>query len=510
MTTTTTPLYVDLDSTFRERKRHPLPTDFTVDVQVPVDPAHAFPRDVVLDGAPVYTFTPIPKTSTGTATPGPVLPMGAPATDGVYKGATIYFDDTFYTFLITDYKGATRTLTLDGAYTQGGSYVITSPTDGRTRVHAPGLLGDLGAFRGMYLHDTTAHEYAQISGYDPDRCIIYLNAPFPSWQTLAAEPPHTYEIRARAAPLYRAPRRPVMIPGGLGPLTTSRMYLGAYTQTDNGRAGFLPFDTVNTPTFEIPVPGVAHSPILPTTSTGTGTGTGFATVARTPETEVVAPGMYALAKWDSGALTAHRIDAVVAVAAVDGVQAVALSLQPPLQPPPAGVGEGEGAGVYPQYVSELEVYESARENCVPLAAGRDSACGKGLRAFEVQLVVAAFPNVPDVYGKRLTEYPYLYLDFGNESANATEGIMVGNNPHARRALFKLVIADLYLPECTSFLKTLAPGMRQTVYLDPGAPLRLRVTLPSGEALQFTPDDTLPPAAPNPLLQVSATLSLTPV
>jgi len=84
---------------------------------------------------------------------------------------------------------------------------------------------------------------------------------------------------------------------------------------------------------------------------------------------------------------------------------------------------------------------------------------------------------------------------------------MSNNPNSNHAQFIAPVDDVNHPDNATFLKLDGDGMVQTMKFNPYSTLRLRVTLPNGQPLQFKVNDSSPPQLPNPLGQLQAVFSL---
>lgn len=129
--------------------------------------------------------------------------------------------------------------------------------------------------------------------------------------------------------------------------------------------------------------------------------------------------------------------------------------------------------------------------------------------YELQLVNLTVPNVGVKTGGILTSYPYLYVDFQNytTSSGGSTNVIYSNNPNATRRLFRIPVSDHTPPSINSFLKLDKCYMAQIVRITPYNSFKFGLFLPDGRPLEFDINDTTPPTAPNPALQVSALFSL---
>lgn len=129
--------------------------------------------------------------------------------------------------------------------------------------------------------------------------------------------------------------------------------------------------------------------------------------------------------------------------------------------------------------------------------------------YELQLINLTLPNLGIKTGGILTSYPYLYVDFQNytTSSGGSTNVIYSNNPNATRRLFRIPVTDHSPPSINSFLKLDKCYMAQIVRITPYNSFKFGLFLPDGRPLEFDINDTTSPTTPNPALQVSALFSL---
>lgn len=150
-----------------------------------------------------------------------------------------------------------------------------------------------------------------------------------------------------------------------------------------------------------------------------------------------------------------------------------------------------------------EVLYFSYDNCYFVNMISNCRLDKGL--YEIELRSIILPNVTVLtgYGGRLVSYPYIYLEFGNLSGS-TNNILVSNNPHSSRAIFKIPIYDIQPRVNSNFLKIDRTNMPQLIQFNPYEDYFVRIRMPNGE-LFITEPDNFSPLPPNPDLQISITL-----
>jgi hypothetical protein len=155
----------------------------------------------------------------------------------------------------------------------------------------------------------------------------------------------------------------------------------------------------------------------------------------------------------------------------------------------------------------LEIDSFSYDNANPLLYSGDPNTSTNTY-YEIELLWMTFPRqVLGVgYGGEPDKYPALYVQFYNDGNMLANQVLYSNNGAASMsALFVTPISDYYGD--TSFITLKDCRMRQIVKFIPNQDLRFKITLPSGEVVQFAQADTLSPNEPNPFLQVHALFSL---
>jgi hypothetical protein len=149
-----------------------------------------------------------------------------------------------------------------------------------------------------------------------------------------------------------------------------------------------------------------------------------------------------------------------------------------------------------------EVLYFSYDNCYFVNTISNCRLDKGL--YEIELRSLILPNVTVLtgYGGRLVSYPYIYIAFGNLTGSSNN-ILVSNNPHSTRALFKVPIYDIQPRVNSNFLKIDRTNMPQLIQFNPYEDYFVQIIMPNGE-LFVTQPDNFSPLPPNPDLQISIT------
>lgn len=137
-----------------------------------------------------------------------------------------------------------------------------------------------------------------------------------------------------------------------------------------------------------------------------------------------------------------------------------------------------------------------------------SACRLERGYYEIELQSLILPNrtILTGYGGRLVSYPYIYIEFGNLS-NGVQNILVSNNPHSSRVLFKVPIYDIQPRVNSNFLKIDKTNMPQSIFFNPYEDYYFKILMSNGDPY-IIPPDNMSPLPPNPELQVSVTFKVT--
>lgn len=130
------------------------------------------------------------------------------------------------------------------------------------------------------------------------------------------------------------------------------------------------------------------------------------------------------------------------------------------------------------------------------------------KCYNLDLCDMLISNSQVVYGHpggAVSTYPYLYLEIQAESQK-TNNVLVSNNPNSSKALFKIPTASDMI---TSFIN-LRSCTSQTIKFKPDDTFSFRFLRPDGQELRWVTNDTQPPFAPDPTIQLSFTIRFCPV
>lgn len=127
--------------------------------------------------------------------------------------------------------------------------------------------------------------------------------------------------------------------------------------------------------------------------------------------------------------------------------------------------------------------------------------------YQIELVDLILPNkiLNCGFGSRIAFYPYLYVEVTNisGSSSGTKNAIYSNNPNATSAVFRVPIYDVQNPIASAFVKLDGDGMIQTLKFKPNDSIFFSVRLPNGELFKILEPERYSPQQPNPDIQISA-------
>lgn len=170
-----------------------------------------------------------------------------------------------------------------------------------------------------------------------------------------------------------------------------------------------------------------------------------------------------------------------------------------------------GFSTAPAAADTLEILGFSYDNAVPFVYSGSTVSQQEEVCYELELLNLVLPNRTLVVGQgsRITFYPYVYVEFSNVSAAGAgiKNIIYSNNPNSTRMLFRAAIDDVPNPVFSTFVKVDGDGMVQTVKFKPNDNLKFSVHLSNGEIFTTDITDTVSPFAPNAEGQISAVFAM---
>lgn len=150
----------------------------------------------------------------------------------------------------------------------------------------------------------------------------------------------------------------------------------------------------------------------------------------------------------------------------------------------------------------------SRDSFSPLVYTGGSVNVQQFVCYEIELINLILPNqvLDSGRGSLIAFYPFVYVELSNLSS-INNNIIYTNNPNATRALFKVPVDDIIDPLISPNISIDAKGMVQTIKFKPNDHFKFSVYLQNGELFSTEEKDYFSPSAPNPDVQISATFAI---
>ena len=133
-----------------------------------------------------------------------------------------------------------------------------------------------------------------------------------------------------------------------------------------------------------------------------------------------------------------------------------------------------------------------------------------ISCYQIELMDLILPNkiLNCGFGSRIAFYPYLYVEVTNISGSSSgmKNSIYSNNPNATSAVFRVPIYDVQNPIASAFVKLDGDGMVQTLKFKPNDNIFFSVRLPNGQLFKTLEHEIYSPQQPNPDIQISALFS----
>ena len=165
----------------------------------------------------------------------------------------------------------------------------------------------------------------------------------------------------------------------------------------------------------------------------------------------------------------------------------------------------------PSITDDVEILPFSYDNLNPFVYSGSMVSQQQMVCYSIELINLILPNkiLKVGRGNRIAFYPYVYVELTNVS-NANSGvtnIIYSNNPNSSKMLFRLSINDTTNPSTSPFLKINGDKMTQTIKFKPNDNLKFSVYLPSGELFETEEEEFYSPTKPNDLIQINALFSI---
>jgi hypothetical protein len=160
------------------------------------------------------------------------------------------------------------------------------------------------------------------------------------------------------------------------------------------------------------------------------------------------------------------------------------------------------------YDSNFEILLFSHDNHNPFVY--TGSLQQEIVCYHIQLLNVILPNkiLNCALGSRIAYYPYVYIEITNISGSSAgmKNVIYSNNPNATRMVFRAPIYDVQNPNNSSFVNLDGDGMIQTLKFKPNDNLFFSVHLSNGELYETLEKENYSPLHPNPEIQISASFS----
>jgi hypothetical protein len=163
------------------------------------------------------------------------------------------------------------------------------------------------------------------------------------------------------------------------------------------------------------------------------------------------------------------------------------------------------------YFLQYEILGFSRDNFSPFNYIGSIVSSQQQVCYDIELRNIVIPNflLKSGRGGRIVFYPYIYVEFFpiSDSSTNPRGILCSNNPNSYKMLFRAIVSDTQQQEISPFIKLGGDGQVHTIKFKPNDSFHFAVYNSEGELLQFSQPDNYSPVAPNPLVQISAMFTI---
>lgn len=153
----------------------------------------------------------------------------------------------------------------------------------------------------------------------------------------------------------------------------------------------------------------------------------------------------------------------------------------------------------------FEILQFQADNYKPLDFTVSTVAQQNSKCYDVELISLTIPKSPiiDGYGGSITTYPFVYVEFANQTEQSTQHSISSNSSviNNNNILFIAPLTYNYI-SLSPFTLLDGHGMVQRVKFRLDDSYRFSVYLPNGDLL-LTQNDWLDPSPPNPFLQITA-------
>lgn len=165
----------------------------------------------------------------------------------------------------------------------------------------------------------------------------------------------------------------------------------------------------------------------------------------------------------------------------------------------------------PVFGDTYEILAFSYDNAVPFSYSGSLVSQQEEVCYEIELIDLILPNktLNVGYGSRAAFYTYMYVELTNVSGASAgvHNVIYSNNPNSTKMLIRSCMDDVQDPLRSSFVKVDGNGMTQIVKFKPNDSIKFSVRLPNGQFFETQIPDTVSPYQPNEEIQISAMFSL---
>jgi len=174
-----------------------------------------------------------------------------------------------------------------------------------------------------------------------------------------------------------------------------------------------------------------------------------------------------------------------------------ITVNPPLPASPVGL--------------QVQLMQAGYDNAVPFNT-RITVSGE-IPTYTVRLVSLTIPNIELAVGSggKPAFSNFFYVELSNPDVPQAQFYNIfSNNPYSTRALFRVTVKDIENPNIIKFVP-LEGDMAQTIRIRLDSNMRMRVSIPStGQTFRTIISDTQSPDTPNPAIQICGLFEFIPI
>jgi len=157
--------------------------------------------------------------------------------------------------------------------------------------------------------------------------------------------------------------------------------------------------------------------------------------------------------------------------------------------------------------ANYEILPFSYDNHNPFVYTGSITSQQEITCYQIELLDLILPNkiLNCGFGSRIAFYPYIYVEVTNISGSSSgmKNSIYSNNPNATSAVFRVPIYDVQNPIASAFVKLDGDGMVQTLKFKTNDNIFFSVRLPNGELFKTLEQERYSPQQPNPDIQISA-------